>query len=161
MRLPLALRALIFTLLVPGSVGGLLPWWLASLGPPGDWGAWRHAGWPLLAAGVAGYLGCLRDFVARGRGSPYPPDAPPRFVATGLYRHVRNPMYLAVGLCIVGLALVRASLAPLAWLLVVAAAFHAFVVRHEEPALARRFGAGYEAYRRRVPRWIPCLRARV
>lgn len=160
MRLPLALRAGLFTLLVPGSVGGLLPWWLASRGPAQDWGAWRHAGWPLLAAGVAGYLACLRDFVMRGRGTPFPADAPTVFVATGLYRHVRNPMYLAVALCIAGLACVRASLAPLAWLLVVSAGFHAFVVLHEEPALARRFGAAYEDYRRRVPRWLPSLRPR-
>jgi len=156
--MPVALRALIFTLVAPVTVGGLAPWWLAQRAMPEDWGAWRHAGWPLLLAGAAAYLACVRDFVRRGGGTPNPLDPPLRFVATGLYRHVRNPMYVGVGLVIAGQACLHQSRAPLLYLLALWPLFHAFVTRYEEPHLRRLFGAAYEDYLRRVPRWLPRLR---
>ncbi|MBM3985694.1 MAG: isoprenylcysteine carboxylmethyltransferase family protein [Planctomycetes bacterium] len=158
--MPLVLRAALFTLVAPVTVGGLLPWWLARGSMPEDWGPWRHAGWPLMAAGMAGYLWCARDFVVRGGGTPNPLDAPVRFVASGLYRHVRNPMYVAIGLVIAGQACLAESRAPLLYALALWPPFHGFVTLYEEPHLRRLFGAPYEEYLRRVPRWLPSLRAR-
>jgi protein-S-isoprenylcysteine O-methyltransferase Ste14 len=161
--MPLPLRALIFVVAVPGTIAGLLPWLLATRGEGLPLGAlrwppppWHLLGWLPLAAGLTTYLGCVWEFVARGRGTPAPWDAPRRVVAGGLYRFVRNPMYLTVAVLLVGEALLYR--APVVLLLVAGlwALFHAFVVRYEEPALLRRFGAEYEDYRRRVPRWVPC-----
>jgi protein-S-isoprenylcysteine O-methyltransferase Ste14 len=80
-------------------------------------------------------------------------------VVDGCYRHVRNPMYVAVLVVLLGETLVFAdarllAVAAAAWL-----AAHLFVVRYEELTLARRFGADYAAYRANVPRWLPRLSA--
>ena len=94
-------------------------------------------------------------FVVEGIGTPAPVAPTEHLVVGGLYRYVRNPMYVAVTAIIVGQALV------LGWpaLLLYAAAFVAvtatFVRLYEEPTLRERFGAEYEAYRRAVPGWWP------
>ena len=157
--MPLLLRALLFTLVAPTTVGVLGPWWVASHGMPEDWGPWRHAGWLLVVPGALGYLSCVRDFVVRGQGTPNPLDPPRRFVATGLYRHVRNPMYVAVGAVIAGEALLWQSREVLLYLLVLWPLFHLFVTQYEEKHLRAIFGAEYEAYLHQVPRWVPRLRA--
>lgn len=81
--------------------------------------------------------------------------APRRVVAHGPYRWVRNPIYLAALLVVLGEAGLFGSLRLLAYAGVLAACFHVFVTGYEEPALRRRFGPAYLAYRRAVPRWIP------
>jgi protein-S-isoprenylcysteine O-methyltransferase Ste14 len=156
--MPLVLRALLFTLVAPTTVGLLVPWWIASRAMPEDWGPWRHLGWPLMAAGVAGYLACVRDFVVQGRGTPNPLDPPRRFVATGLYRHVRNPMYVSIGLVVVGEALLWQTRELLLYLLLLWPLFHLFVTLYEERHLRAVFGAEYVDYLRQVPRWVPRLR---
>ena len=156
--MPVALRALLFTLVAPTTVGLLVPWWIAQHAMPAEWGAWRHTGWPLVAAGTLGYLLCVRDFVVRGQGTPNPLDPPRRFVATGLYRHVRNPMYMAVTAIIAGQALVLGRPALLLYAAAFVAVTSAFARWYEEPALRQQFGAEYEAYRRAVPGWRPRLR---
>lgn len=94
-------------------------------------------------------------FVWRGRGTAMPLVPPTEFVPIGLYRYVRNPMY--VGLLVVILA--EAAVFRSVWLLVYASllwlATHSYVVLIEEPDLYRRFGKGYEEYRLETPRWIP------
>lgn len=115
----------------------------------------RPAGAVLMAVGGALALACVALFVARGRGTPAPFDPPGRFVVVGPYRWVRNPMYVGAFVVLVGFGLWHRSpsivaLALLAWLLI-----HLFVVLVEEPGLARRFGAEYEAYRSSVNRWVP------
>lgn len=152
------LRAALFTVLVPGTVTTVLPW-LVSDGafPVGELrgGAARVVGALLLAIGAAIYFRCLWDFVTRGRGIPAPIDHPKRLVVRGLYRYVRNPMYLGVLLVLIGEAVLFRAPALLSyiaiWLLVV----HLFVLLYEEPNLRRRFGADYLRYRARVRRWIP------
>jgi len=156
--MPLWLRALIFTLVAPTSIGVLLPWWIASRGPPEDWGPVRHLGWLLVLGGTAGYLACVRDFVVRGRGTPFPLDAPVRFVASGLYRHVRNPMYVSIGCVVVGEAALWQSRLLLIYVLALWPLFHLFVTLYEEPHLCVLFGETYVEYLRRVPRWVPRLR---
>lgn len=135
-----------------------LPRWFAhlehtSLVPQNRWA------WPLFGAGFALSFWCAMEFALRGRGTPAPFDPPKRLVITGLYRWVRNPMYLGMGLMLIGEALLmpqiwREMAALFAVLFVVVAIM---VVKKEEPDLRRLFGSDFETYCREVPRWIPRL----
>jgi protein-S-isoprenylcysteine O-methyltransferase Ste14 len=153
-----ALGSIVFLVLAPGIVAGLVPWALTGWRvqePLPYWAPLRVAGLVLLAAGVAVLLHAFWRFVVEGLGTPAPVAPPERLVVGGLYRYVRNPMYLAVSATIVGQALALGQ--PL--LLVYAAAFGAavvaFVHSYEEPRLRRQFGEQYETYRRAVPAWWP------
>ena len=148
------IKTLIFTIVVPGTVGIYIPYRLRGPDPH----AVTALGWLGLvpgAAGVAIYLWCAWDFAVFGRGTPLPLDPPRRLVARGLYRFVRNPMYLGVLLAIFGQALWFGSLATLWYALAVALMFHLFVVLYEEPTLRSKFGESYMAYLKTVPRWMP------
>ncbi len=142
-----------------GLIGGGL-WLTASLSlprlppPPFD-----VVGWFLTAASLASLAYCAWFLSLQGRGTPYPRRPPTLLVTKGPYAHVRNPIILSWGGLLLGLALAF-RLPGLLLLLVAAFAFvHAYIAYHEEPILVRRFGAAFEAYRRRVPRWIPRWRA--
>lgn len=149
----LLLKNLLFTVVVPGSVGVYLPLLLASgSGAAGGW--WRWSAVVCLLLGGAIYGWCVLDFASFGRGTPAPIDAPKRLVVHGLYRFSRNPMYVGVLTVILGHALLFRSPVVAGYLVVVALAFHLRVVRYEEPTLARQFGADFAAYRSRVPRWL-------
>jgi len=150
------LKTLIFTIVVPGTVGVYIPYTLRGPG--------MHVisalGWlgiAPVAIGAAVYLWCAWDFAAFGRGTPLPLDAPKRLVARGLYRFVRNPMYVGVLLAIFGQALWFGSVATLWYGIGASLFFHLFVVVYEEPTLRRQFGESYAEYRKAVPRWIPKL----
>jgi protein-S-isoprenylcysteine O-methyltransferase Ste14 len=160
----LAIRNVAFTLVVPGLGGFWLPWWLAArtaragslatsatLVTPATPVAWAAV--PVIAGGLALYLWCVWDFARVGRGTPGPWDAPLRLVAVGPYRWLRNPIYVAALLVVLGQAWLLGSLAVLAYAAAMAVAFHAFVIGYEERALRRRFGHDYLEYRRSVPRW--------
>jgi protein-S-isoprenylcysteine O-methyltransferase Ste14 len=126
---------------------------------PGVLGALqRAAGALMLLVGAGVLIHAFARFALEGSGTPAPPAPTERLVVGGLYRHVRNPMYLAVVAAIVGqgLLLGQARLFPYAAL--VAACVAGFVYGYEQPTLARKFGAQYEAYRRAVPAWWPRLR---
>ena len=147
-----------FLVIAPGVVAGLVPWWLTR------WSAGaaypvpvRVAGAMVTAAGAAALLGAFAQFALEGRGTPAPPAPTGQLVVRGLYRYVRNPMYLAVLAVITGQALLLSRPLLLGYAAVVGAAFVAFVHGYEQPALARRYGAQYEAYRRAVPGWRPRL----
>jgi protein-S-isoprenylcysteine O-methyltransferase Ste14 len=112
------------------------------------------------AVGVAVVLWCEWDFATFGRGTPFPLDAPKQLVARGLYRFVRNPMYVGVLLAILGQALWFESAATLWYAMVAALFFHLFVVFYEEPTLRRKFGESYAQYAKAVPRWMPKPAAR-
>lgn len=149
-------RTLIFTILVPGFWTVAVPYWLLPRGARPDLHGAGAAGWLLIAAGTSLYLACaFWGFALRGRGTPLPFDPPKNLVAEGPYGVVRNPMYWSVASVMLGEAAVFHSLA----LAELAAAFFAgtnlFVLFYEEPVLTRKFGAEYEAYCRRVPRWLP------
>jgi len=107
-----------------------------------------------IAGGSMALWVCLA-FVRIGRGTPIPLDPPKRFVAVGLFRWVRNPMYLGVLMVIVAEAILFRSTWVLLYALALWAGFHVFLVLLEEPQLARRFGRPYLDYRARTPRWIP------
>lgn len=112
----------------------------------------------LFTLGVAVYARCAWDFVRFGRGTPSPMDAPRRLVTRGLYRHVRNPMYLAVLAVIAGWAVLFGSIAVAIYGAAIFAFLSASLRFYEEPRLARQFGKEYEEYRNRVGRWLPRMR---
>jgi protein-S-isoprenylcysteine O-methyltransferase Ste14 len=111
----------------------------------------------VVAAGLYMVGWCFFDFAARGRGTPAPWDPPQRLVTNGLYRHIRNPIYVGVLSILLGEAVFFGSLALLAWAAVTALGFHLVVVLYEEPGLRDRFGSDYERYQAEVPRWLPRL----
>src|SRR5215211_4241805 len=162
MRRPTAaIGSAVFFVLAPGMVVGLIPWLLTRWQvrePLPYWMFMRALGAVLLVAGLIALVQAFVRFVVEGLGTPAPVAAPDRLVVGGVYRYVRNPMYVAVVATIVGQALLFGQLglliyAAAVWLLVAA-----FVHLYEEPTLTRRFGADYEAYRRAVPAWWPRLR---
>jgi protein-S-isoprenylcysteine O-methyltransferase Ste14 len=154
----IVIRTVIFTVLVPGTVTVWVPRLLLSSATAprgGGLGEFRFVGLAPIALGVTIYLWCAWDFAFVGQGTPAPYDAPRRLVTRGLYRVVRNPMYVGVGLLLVGEGVFFGS-----WVLFVYAAlllllYHLWVLYFEEPTLRRMFGAAYEAYCEAVPRWIP------
>jgi protein-S-isoprenylcysteine O-methyltransferase Ste14 len=152
-------RTLIFTIIVPGFWTVLVPYWVEGRGARLELRGATLAGGLLAAAGVALYLTCaFWGFALRGKGTPAPIDPPKKLVAEGPYAIVRNPMYWSVLGVMLGEALAFRSVA-LAEIGCVFFAFTAlFVIVYEEPVLRHKFGAEYEAYCRRVPRWIPRFR---
>ncbi len=157
--MPVWLRTLIFTFLVPGTFAVYLPYSIivfekGEYTPAGDW--W-WLGLVPLALGLAGYTWCAWDFTFAGHGSPLPIDAPRKLVVRGLYRYVRNPMYVSVWGVMLGHATLFASRNALLFALGFWLMFHLFVLFYEEPALRSKFGDDYDAYCRRVPRWLPRL----
>ncbi len=152
------LGSALFLLVAPGVVAGLVPWLLTSWQVAPGPAVARVIGWILIAAGGAALLSAFARFALDGRGTPAPVAPTERLVVTGLYRFVRNPMYLAVAALIVGQALVLAR--PVLW--VYAAVFLvtvvAFVRLYEEPTLTATYGDEYAAYRRGVRGWWPRFR---
>ncbi len=150
------LRSAFFMFVLPGTVVVWVPVWISTFeGGRLELGAARWIGLPLVVAGAAGLLWCIWDFARRGRGTLAPVDPPKIVVHTGLYRVVRNPMYVAVVTTLVGEAVLFGSWWLLGWAIVVAATVHVFVVGYEEPTLRRQFGAAYDSYCQSVPRWLP------
>lgn len=111
-----------------------------------------------IAVGFVFLVACVRDFFVVGRGTLAPWNPPKHFVTVGLYRYVRNPMYVAIIILLIGWSIVT----PSKWLLVYLAglwiAFHLRVVLYEEPRLLTLFGVEWQAYRQKVPRWVPRLK---
>ena len=155
------LGSLVFLVLAPGTVAGVVPWLLTD---------WKGRDVPLTVqvigiacagAGAAALLWSFARFALEGRGTPAPVAPTRELVVGGLYRYVRNPMYLAVAAAILGQALLLGRPVLLAWLAIFLVAVVSFVRGYEEPTLRRTFGAEYEAYRRDVPGWWPRLRPRL
>ena len=156
-----AVGSAVFFVVGPGIVVGLIPWlltgWLVREPAP-YWAPMRVLGVILLVAGLIVLVQAFVRFVVEGFGTPVPVAAPDRLVVGGLYRYVRNPMYVAILAAIVGQALLLGRLGLLLYAAAVWTISAAFVRWYEEPTLTRRFGAEYEAYRRAVPAWWPRLR---
>ena len=155
------LKTAVFFVLVPGTVAGYIPY--RMLARRGQWaipdmGARPVAGALLMALGIAGLLWCGWHFAVSGRGTPAPFDPPRRLVVQGLYHFVRNPMYVSVAAILIGESLLFSSSAILGYLLVCWLFVHLFVMLYEEPTLRKKFGESYEAYCKRVPRWLPRFR---
>ncbi len=148
-------KVVIFTVLVPGTIAVAIPYSLLTEEPMPHTGPLGLLGLLPLTLGVAFYLWCAWDFASAGRGTPAPIDPPRMLVARGLYRVVRNPMYVGVLLILIGESIIFSSLAILQYALFVWLMFHLFVVFYEEPTLRKKFGATYDEYRKSVSRWVP------
>jgi protein-S-isoprenylcysteine O-methyltransferase Ste14 len=158
----LAARSLVWTIIMPGMFAGYIPWRFFGLARVQV--SWRDPvhviGVILIAVGASFLIACIVEFARRGRGTLAPVDPPRDLVVQGLYRYVRNPMYLSVTTIVLGELLLTRSMALLAYWAIWFAVVNVFVIGHEEPALRRQFGASYEQYTRNVPRWIPRLGTR-
>jgi protein-S-isoprenylcysteine O-methyltransferase Ste14 len=151
----------LFLLVVPGTVAGLLPWWISGwkFEPPLLGIAWtRWLGFTLIAAGLPALLDSFARFALQGLGTPAPVLPTDRLVVSGLYRHVRNPMYVGVVTVVLGQGLLIGSAPVLGYGVVLWLIFHLFVLGYEEPTLRRSFGTEYDHFCRNVPRWIPRFR---
>jgi len=150
----LFLKNLVFTIVIPGSVGVTVPLWMAG-DPRQVGGLAPYWAAPFLLVGAAIYSWCLWDFATFGRGTPAPMDAPKRLVARGLYRVSRNPMYTGVLTVIIGWMILFRSVELALYALFIASCFQIYVVFFEEPHLALIFGSDYKNYKQRVRRWMP------
>jgi len=161
-RTTAAAGSTLFFALAPGVVAGLVPWLLTgwrAAAPLSTWWPLRLAGAVLVIAGAAVLVHAFARFVTEGLGTPAPVAPTSYLVVGGLYRYVRNPMYLAVTATILGQALLLWRPVLLAYAAIVAGAFVAFVLGYEQPMLRQQFGPSYDAYRRAVRAWWPRLHA--
>jgi len=156
------LGSALFFVVAPFTLAGLDPWWATQWEfRPAFFGVdlTRLLGGILIIAGVPGIVDSFARFALEGLGTPAPIAPPEKLVVTGLYRYVRNPIYIAVVAVILGQALLFGDgrllwCGALLWL-----SFHVWVVMIEEPTLKEKFGTEYESFRHNVPRWIPRLTA--
>lgn len=148
----------LFLLAAPGVVAGLVPWLLTGWRSDDPPLTFAVVGGALVLAGAAVVLHAFVRFVVEGGGTPAPVAPTERLVVGGLYRYVRNPMYVAVGSSIVGQALLLGRPVLLVYAVVFGAVVVTFVRVYEEPLLSARYGEQYAAYRREVPGWWPRLR---
>lgn len=153
----LAFRSLAWAVLLPGLFAGYLPWRFfglaqVRLSPQRPWGV---LGVLVIATGTGLLVACIWEFARSGRGTLAPVDPPRDLVVRGLYRYVRNPMYLSVTMIVLGEVLLTRSRPLLAYWAVWFLGVNLFVMGYEEPSLRRRFGVAYEDYCRRVGRWLP------
>jgi len=153
--------SLVFFVVAPGTVAGWVPFWLTKwrmqpplLGAPGL----RVVGATLIIVGLASLAESFLRFAIVGLGTPAPVAPPTRLVISGQYRHVRNPMYVAVLAIVIGQGLVLGSVVLLRYAVVVWLLVYAFVLLYEEPTLNAQFGPLYDAYRQNVRRFWPRIR---
>ena len=155
------LGSVIFLVVAPGTLAIYIPWAVTHwrFGPAllGVF-LFRVTGALMIAAGLPVLLDSFARFAIQGMGTPAPVAPPQHLVVTGLYRWMRNPMYVAVSLLIFGQGLLFGSVRLLEYGLLVWLAFFTFVVLYEEPALSRKFGKEYEDFCLHVPRWFPRLK---
>jgi protein-S-isoprenylcysteine O-methyltransferase Ste14 len=158
----LAFRSLLWTFLLPGFFAGYLPWRFFGLGraEPDMTSPASLLGLACIGLGVLLLAACIFEFARSGRGTLSPVDPPRRLVVRGLYRYVRNPMYLSVTTIVLGEALLMRSTTLAIYLAAWFVGANLFVIGYEEPTLHRLFGASYDEYTRQVGRWFPRLGSR-
>jgi protein-S-isoprenylcysteine O-methyltransferase Ste14 len=152
------LGSFVFLLIAPGFVAGVVPFWITrwELHPPLlGIAAIRIVGVAMILAGAPVVLDSFVRFALQGLGTPAPILPPRHLVVTGLYRHVRNPMYVGILAVVLGQALLFGSVLAFEYALFLWCAFHLFVLLYEEPKLRSLFGDEYRDFCKQVPRWIP------
>jgi protein-S-isoprenylcysteine O-methyltransferase Ste14 len=156
------LGSAVFLVIAPGTIAVLVPYWICRwhMAPPLlGWPALRVLGALLICAGLPLLLDSFGRFAIQGLGTPAPVAPPKHLVVSGLYRHVRNPMYVAVSSLIFGQGLLFGSAQVLRYGAAVFVGFHLFVLLYEEPTLRGKFGNEYEIYCKNVRRWRPRTKA--
>jgi protein-S-isoprenylcysteine O-methyltransferase Ste14 len=159
-RLASILGSFLFFWIAPATVAGVVPWRLTDwdVAPPLlGLAVSRWIGGVLVAAGAIVVVECFARFALEGLGTPAPLAPTEHLVVSGLYRFVRNPMYVGVVAAILGQALLLGRPVLLGYAALIWLAFSAFVAFYEEPTLRRQFGAEYDDYRAHVGRWWPRL----
>ena len=152
------LGSAVFFVVAPTTLAGLIPWAISDwqIQPPFlGLEATRVLGAMMILAGVPVVIDAFVRFALQGLGTPAPIAPPRNLVVTGLYRHVRNPIYVALVAIVLGQAMLFGDWRLIAWCALLWVSFHTVVVAQEEPSLEEMFGREYEAYRAAVPRWIP------
>jgi protein-S-isoprenylcysteine O-methyltransferase Ste14 len=151
----------IFLVLAPGTIAGYVPWLICHwhvAAPLAGFFSFRILGVLLIAAGLPVLLESFARFALAGLGTPAPIFPTRHLVVSGLYRYVRNPMYVAVASLILGQGLFLGDVHVLEYGIAVWTAFHLFVLLYEEPTLRITYGSEYEDFCTNVPRWVPRLR---
>lgn len=159
-RIFAVLGSAVFFVIAPGTVWGLVPWWISRWrvqAPPWDVPPFRVVGGLLILAGLLVVLDSFARFALQGVGTPAPIFPPRHLVVSGFYRYVRNPIYVAGVSAIIGQGLYFGDLRLFEYGALVWLGTHVFVVTYEEPKLRATFGAEYDAYCAHVPRWLPRL----
>jgi protein-S-isoprenylcysteine O-methyltransferase Ste14 len=159
-RVSAVLGSALFLILAPGIVAGFVPWWISGwkVQPLLVSRFMRVVGVLVVAVSILALLESFARFALQGLGTPAPILPTRNLVVNGLYRYVRNPMYLAVVLAILGQAMIFGNVSLVAYGTLVWLICHVFVLAYEEPTLRRTFGSEYDAFCVNVPRWIPRLR---
>jgi len=154
LQLKSVLNAVLFFALFMVALPCLAAWLLpAPLALP-RWIAWP-VGATLAVGGLAVWFLCLDAFSRRGAGTPFPLDAPRHLVTSGPFGVVRNPIMAAEIAVIWGEAFLFGILGLWVYAVLISAMAQVLIVRIEEPELRERFGAEYDEYCQRVPRWVP------
>lgn len=156
------LGSAVFLVIAPGSIAVLFPYWIDRwqiLPPLLGLVVFRALGALLICAGFPVLLDSFARFALEGFGTPAPIAPPRHLVVGGLYRYVRNPMYVAVSALVFGQGLLFGSVQVLKYGLAVVVGFHLFVLLYEEPTLRSKFGNEYDVYCKNVRRWWPRLNA--
>ena len=151
----------IFLVIAPGTLAVFVPWRMTHWHfAPALFGfsGFRVIGVIMIIAGLPVLLDSFARFAIQGLGTPAPVAPPQHLVVTGLYRYVRNPMYVAVLLLIFGQGLLFGNVRLLEYGIAVWLAFFLFVLIYEEPTLRSKFGDEYQVFCANVPRWIPRLK---
>lgn len=148
------IKTLIFTVVAPATVTIYFPYYLSG-GVNARFEGFAVLGFLPIVAGTMVYLRRAWDFSITGRGTPAPIDPPKTLVIRGLYRYVRNPMYVGIVCILIGESILLASSRMVVYTGSVFVLFNLFIVLYEEPALRRKFGTDYEVYIKTVSRWVP------
>lgn len=156
--LSLYLRILVFTILQPGVVAGLIPWLILKYEPGiilnDTFSAWQYLGIVFFVFGLLILLMCIARFGFEGKGTLSPLDPTKKLVIAGLYKYSRNPMYVGVMMILAGETVFFQSYHLLVYSILIFCAFHAFIIYREEPRLLKDFGEEYISYKSAVRRWI-------
>jgi len=154
----LFLRNLLFTILQPGLVAGLIPFWILGSNVKGalaqPFNFYHYLAMLIFAIGFVIMLTCIISFAIQGRGTLSPADPTKKLVTAGLYRFSRNPMYVGVMMMLIGESIFFQSFALVKYSLFIFAAFNIFIIFFEEPRLRRDFGEEYNKYVKEVRRWF-------
>ena len=156
--LSLFIRNLLFTILQPGLVAGLIPLWITGVRINNIfdevWQLHHYIGTIAFLIGFVIMLWCIISFAVKGRGTLSPVDPTKKLLISGLYYFSRNPMYVGVILILIGEAIFFQSANLWVYLFFVFVGFNIFVIHIEEPRFRKDFGEEYKLYCQKVRRWI-------